>query len=85
MTGRDAIRGHVALTNHLQHNVYPPMPEWLGVAKAAIEAADEGDPERWIDSEGLVRMPSGQPAHIPAWQVIENLHLEDFVTVEVDA
>jgi hypothetical protein len=57
------------------------MPEWMGVAKKAIEAVNEDDPERWINSDGLVRSQSGMIAHVPAWQVIENLHLEDFLTV----
>jgi hypothetical protein len=63
------------LENHLAHNHYPPIPTRLApVAKAAIEACDEGDPTR------LIPMPEGFSADaVPAIEAVEYMHLFDLL------
>lgn len=66
-----------ALVWHLQHNLYPPMGDWQKVAIEALKAMEEDEPDRWIDATGLVPCAEGRTPHVLAWQVVENLSLED--------
>lgn len=57
---------------HLQHNHYPPVhPAFLNVAKDAIERASNGDWHTVLD------LPNGR--QLPVGEIIEGLHLQDFL------
>lgn len=74
MVGLDA-----ALHYHLTANHFPPIPaEMVSVAKAAIEAATDGDYERAIELPGGITYRDGA-TEVAALAVIESLHLEPFV------
>lgn len=68
----------ITLHWHLKHNHYPPVPsEMIEPARCAIEAAEQGDAEREI------RTPYEHRHYgylMPAWVIIEALHLDTFVT-----
>ena len=70
----------VALTWHLESNHFPPVDlRFLPTAKAAIEAANEGDWDRVIPfPEGAVK--KSDAAHA----IVDGLHLGSFVTYEDD-
>jgi len=75
----DQLRQDNALAHHLRYNHYPPYPGYmLEPAKAAIAAADAGDPDRLIDLPEGVADADGR-ASVAAWQLIEDLHLDGFV------
>jgi len=69
---------------HFTTNCYPPVP--LGMippAKAAIALAESGE------SDEMVEMPEGAQhrkygSQVPAWVVIQSLHLAAFVGGEPD-
>jgi hypothetical protein len=69
---------------HFQSNCYPPIPSEMVVpAVAAIRLAADGE------SDKVVEMPSGVEhrkfgSYVPAWVVIQSLHLEAFVGGESD-
>ncbi len=67
-----------ALTWHLQHNHYPPVPlSMLPICKAAIKAGNEEDWNREIElPEGVSYQ--GRPT-APAHQIITSHHLEAFL------
>lgn len=64
---------------HFTSNCYPPIPSvMIAPAKAAIALAEEGE------SDKLVAMPEGvehrvHGSAVPAWVLIQSLHLEAFV------
>lgn len=64
---------------HFTSNCYPPIPSvMIEPAKAAIALAEEGE------SDKLVAMPEGvehrvHGSAVPAWVLIQSLHLEAFV------
>jgi hypothetical protein len=73
----------LALGWHLQSNHYPPIPaEAIPVAKAAIEAAANGDWEAEIElPENIEHKRYGRK--VPACEVIEEMHLETFVDARI--
>jgi hypothetical protein len=79
----EAVRlGHVsldvALRDHLQHDLYPPVGGLLvGMAHAALDAYAEGDTERL-----LLHPTTGY--RMPAHEVVDRLHLEAFVSLALD-
>jgi hypothetical protein len=63
------------LKHHLQYNHYPPVLATdlaLDSCEAAIQAVNEDDLDRIIVGD------------TPAWKLIEDLHLQDFLGVEDD-
>ena len=80
---KHAIPFEVALSWHLEHNLYPsPPPVVMEAARLSIEAFSEGDPERLISLPSIVthRIYGSQA---PASEIVEMLHLEPFITEEV--
>jgi len=69
-----------ALTWHLESNHYPPVPVvFVETAKAAIEAANEGDWDR------VIPFPEGaQVESDAAYAIVDGLHLGSFITYEDD-
>lgn len=72
-----------ALTWHLQHNHYPPVPmDMVPVCVAAIEAIEDDEPERLID------LPDGITYRgltlAPAYAIAEQHHLDAFITATWD-
>ena len=79
MAGED-----VALAWHMDANIYPPRPALKSVAKAAIVAVREGEPERLIElptgySFGRPENPDAWKAKVPAGHVIHELRLDAFL------
>ncbi len=81
--GRSTSEGIIAsgitvdqqLAHHLQYNHYPPITQRMVVpCKLAIDlvAGDEGDTKILVGDEGLAN-------EIPAWQIVEDLHLDPWV------
>lgn len=64
---------------HFTSNCYPPIPlMMIAPAKAAIALAESGE------SDEMVAMPEGAQhrkygSQVPAWVIIQSLHLEAFV------
>ena len=81
--GRELLVFWAALQQHLMYNLYPPKSEWLKVAQQAIEAVEEGDPERRIDASDVISAPEGLIPYVKACEVVDNLRLEDLVAVQV--
>ena len=72
------VRGAVDL--HLTTNFYPPLrANFLPTAMAAIDAFDEEDGHRKIDLPDGVMHAHTNSNTMPAWQVVDNLHLEPFI------
>ena len=67
------------LAYHLQGNHYPPVP--LSMVQPCIEAIDAAYDE---DYNRMIEMPQGISykgnTHAPAWAVIEQHHLDWFIT-----
>jgi hypothetical protein len=69
---------------HFTSNCYPPIPrEMIAPAVAAIRLAEVGE------SDKVVEMPSGvehrvHGSFVPAWVIINSLHLEAFVGSDED-
>ena len=69
---------------HFTTNCYPPVPlMMIAPAKAAIALAEIGE------SDEMVEMPEGAEhrkygSQVPAWVVIQSLHLAAFVGGEPD-
>lgn len=61
----------VALTFHLASRLFPPMREGKKLAQLAIDAMNEGDPDRLVD-DGVGRRG-------PAREIVQAWHLEAFV------
>ncbi len=65
----------VVLREHLAHNHFPPISSiFVPSALEAIEKADSGD------TESLIELLNG--LSLPVSQIIEELHLEDFLGIE---
>jgi hypothetical protein len=67
------------LAYHLQGNHYPPVP--LSMVQPCIDAIDAAYDE---DYDRMIEMPQGISykgnTHAPAWAVIEQHHLDWFIT-----
>lgn len=77
-----------ALSLHLTHNIWPPVPAdridaVIAMAMAAIDAVDDDDPNREIPVGDGVTYRDGQAA--PAHAVISGFGLYAFVGVEDEA
>lgn len=65
---------------HFTSNCYPPVPlMMIAPAKAAIALVESGE------SDEMVEMPSGAEhrkygSQVPAWVMIQSLHLDAFVS-----
>jgi hypothetical protein len=70
------IREYVQLENHLHYNFFPPLnyAEALQCAEDAINAVNAGEGWRGVET------PNGKI--LEAWDVVEELHLEFFITRE---
>lgn len=62
---------NIVLSDHLRHNVYPPVPEYVDEARRAIDAIVADEPD------SPIRLDSGN--EVSAREVVEGLHLEAFV------
>ena len=68
---------------HFTSNCYPPIPlMMIAPAKAAIALAESGE------SDEMVQMPDGAEhrkygSQVPAWVMIQSLHLEAFISNEL--
>lgn len=72
-----------ALGWHLSANHYPPIPsEMIPVAKEAIDAMLELEPERPIDLRDIVEYRDSKTA--PAWALVEHMHLDAFIDSAMD-
>lgn len=60
-----------ALSFHLSSRLFPPMSGGEALAKLAIEAVNEGEPDRIVD-DGVSRRG-------PAGAIIDSWHLEVFL------
>jgi len=77
----DDISLDVALHWHLRSNHFPPVPlELIPVAKAAISALEEGDPDRDLELPANVTFRDRPVA--PAWTVIQQFHLDAFLSAD---
>lgn len=65
---------YIMLDQHLRYNYYPPIPEMLDAAVKAIDLTNDGEGWSYVD------LPTG--ACVQAWDVVEELHLEFFLTRE---
>jgi hypothetical protein len=73
----------IALSWHLASNHYPPVPSsMIEPCKAAIEAVMDGREDELIPLPVGVLYRSDDVA--PAWALVEGLHLDAFLDVEVD-
>lgn len=70
-----------AITEHLSHNHYPPVP--LAMVPVCIEAIEAYD---HFDFEHLIDLPTDitwqDKVQAPAWAVVDDLHLLAFVKPE---
>lgn len=65
----------VVVREHLAHNHFPPINAvFVPSALEAIEKADSGD------RESPIKLPNG--ISLPVGQIIEELHLENFLGIE---
>jgi hypothetical protein len=55
----------------------------LPVAKAAIEAVNEDDPDRLVSMPDDMVFKDGREA-VEAWRVVESLHLDEFLGANED-
>lgn len=65
----------VVLREHLAHNHFPPVSSIF--VSSALEAIEKADSEDW---ESMIELPNG--ISLPVSQIIEELHLEDFLGIE---
>jgi hypothetical protein len=78
-----------SLRHHLLFNHFPPVrSEWLPIASAAIDIAtavaeNGGDEFGFDDSDLDDLLPNGQGKTVR--EVMDNLHLWDYVTAELQA
>jgi hypothetical protein len=67
---------------HVTSNCYPPIPLlMIAPAKEAIALAENGE------ADEMVQMPDGAEhrkygSQVPAWVMIQSLHLEAFISAE---
>jgi hypothetical protein len=67
---------------HFTSNCYPPIPlMMIAPAKEAIALAENGE------ADEMVQMPDGAEhrkygSQVPAWVMIQSLHLEAFISAE---
>jgi len=84
--GRSSLEGMLEMTDldtalswHLQSNHYPPVPVQMNaVAKAAIDAANEGDSDRLVPLPDGVEYRDGR-TEVEAWRIIESFRLDSFI------
>lgn len=74
----------IALIHHLGYNLYPPVPYMQAAAEAAIEyhrtgVTPAGCPKGYVPAPPEL-VGGRTDGFIPAREVIENCHLEDFLT-----
>jgi hypothetical protein len=66
------------LHHHLVYNHYPPLPEkWVSAAEEAIDAYNDGEPDR------LIQLP-GTDTSFYASTLVEDWHLDEFIQYEED-
>lgn len=62
-----------SLYHHLRYNHFPPVSDvWIKACQDAIDACDEGDSSREIS------VPSATVCTMPAYDIVEGLHLDGF-------
>lgn len=83
LVGEGTIGLEAALSWHLGHNHYPPIPDsFIPAAVAAIAAANEGEWDREIElPEGITYRGESTA---PASAIIEQHHLDAFLHNEED-
>lgn len=75
----DSLR--VAMSWHLQHNHFPPVPtSMIDVCIDAIDAANEGDWDRLIDLPEQTSYRGRDEA--PVWAIVEAHHLSPWIDSE---
>ena len=65
----------VVLREHLAHNLYPPIDSVF--VPSALEAISLAEGEDW---DSVIELPNG--VSLPVRQIIEELHLENFLGIE---
>jgi len=79
---REQASHEVALTWHLQHNHYPPIPlMMIPIAQQAIEAANEHEWDREIEMPDEVEHKV-HGNNVPACVLIDYMNLQDFLDSE---
>lgn len=69
------------ITIQLRNNHYPPVPhEMVDPCMDAIVAYNDGDTDLEIDLPGDITYRGRKSA--PAWAIIENHHLSDWISYE---
>jgi hypothetical protein len=66
------------LYNHMAYNCYPSVAEFIDVALAAIELANQGDLDATISIAEIMGDDKYNHA-APVWKIIEGWHLEYFL------
>jgi len=69
------------LYHHLAYNLYPGQGEFIDVALAAIEAANQGDHDATINIAEIMGDEKYNHA-APIWKIIEGWRLESFIQEE---
>ena len=70
----DGITRIALLQHYLQHNHFPPLEiGWVNVADTALQAAERND---WFSE---IRTPIGMR---PVREILDGLHLWEFVTID---
>ena len=59
------------LSDHLRHNIYPPVPDLTALASEAIDAVALGH------ADTCLRLPNG--ANVTAQDIVDGLHLGEFL------
>ena len=71
------------LYNHMQYNCYPSISEFIDVALAAIELANQGDYTATINIAEIMGDDKYNHA-TPVWKIIEGWRLDSFIQEEED-
>jgi hypothetical protein len=71
------------LYNHLRYNCFPEISEFMDVALAAIELANEGDYTATINIAEIMEDEKYNHA-APVWKIIEGWRLDSFIQEEED-
>lgn len=79
----EAVGRWEALPWHLGSNHYPPLPiSLVPTCISAVEAVEDGDPQRLIELPEGIEYQDGRVA--PAWAIVEGMHLDAFIRWEDD-
>jgi len=69
------------LYNHLRYNCFPEISEFMDVALAAIELANQGDLDATVNIAEIMGDDKYNHA-APVWKIIEGWRLDSFIQEE---